>query len=106
MRGREEGGERRDGMEKVVHGLVGHGRTWDFTLRGVGALKGCGQRRGTRVFTSALWRLLRRGTRDRGRGPETGWRLRRGEKWVEPDSKGLCPQSFLVGDPRTSATCC
>ena len=48
-------------MGQVVQALVGSRRTWVFALRKVGALEGCGQRRGralTQMLTSTLWCLL------------------------------------------------
>ena len=51
-------------MGQVVQGLVGCSRTWVFALGKVGALEGCGQRRGralTQMLTSTLWCLLRGG---------------------------------------------
>lgn len=38
------GGKGREGVEKVLQGLVGCRRTWGFILREMGALKCCRQR--------------------------------------------------------------
>ena len=59
-RGREGGGKGREGMEKVLQGLVGCRRTWGFILREKGALKCCRQRGGNlnQVLTGILWMLL------------------------------------------------
>lgn len=51
-RGGRGGGEGRQGMGQVLKNLVG--RTWVFTARVVGALKGCGQRR--RLYSSQVLR--------------------------------------------------
>ena len=46
MRGREGGGEDREGTGQVVQDLVDHGEDFGFYLKESGALEGCGQRRG------------------------------------------------------------
>lgn len=61
MSGAEWGGEVREGMGQVVQDL---GEDMGFYPRELGALEGCGQRRGralTQMLTSTLWCLLRGG---------------------------------------------
>lgn len=76
------------------------GRAWpcgpreDF--REVGALKGCGQR-GVGCSPAPSGGFFGEDpprTRDGDERQDGG--CGRGEKWVEPDSKGLCPQSCQV----------